>query len=99
MRHSRDHFLIHRHLFLDGTLHSNQANPELVLQELADGAHATVSKMIDIIDLPDIFAELEQISDNGIEIGRLQDPFFQRRREIELDIEFQAPDPREVVLA
>ena len=92
MRHGSYHFLVHRHLFLDRPLHPDQANAELVLQQLADCADAAIAKMIDVVHLPDIFAELEQVSDNGVEISRLQNALLERCGEIQFDIEFQAAD-------
>src|SRR5437867_9099409 len=47
VRHSRGHFLIHAHLFLDGTLHADQADAELVFEQLANRANAAVAEMID----------------------------------------------------
>src|SRR5712671_6728865 len=46
VRHSRGHFLVHAHLFLDGAFHANQTDAELILQQFANGANATVSEMV-----------------------------------------------------
>ena len=99
MRHSGDHFLVDRHLFLYGPLHSNQADAELVFQQLAHRTDTAVSEMVDVVDLPDILAKFEQVFDDSIEVRRLEDPLVKRRCQVQLDIEFQASDSREVILA
>src|SRR5579885_1324605 len=58
MRHSRGHFLVHRHLFLDGPLHAHQADAELVLQQFAHGAHAAVAQVIDVVHRAQALAQL-----------------------------------------
>ena len=72
MRHRRNHFLIHRHLFLNRALHANQTDAELIFKQLADGANTSISKVVDIIHLADTLAKLQQVCDNGVEIRRLQ---------------------------
>src|SRR5439155_980685 len=47
VRHRRRHFLVDRHLLLDGALHPDQPDAELVLEELAHGADAAVAPVID----------------------------------------------------
>ena len=68
VRHRRRHFLIHAHLFLDGALHADQADAELVLHQLADRADAAVAEMIDVIDQADVLAQLEQVADGRVEV-------------------------------
>ncbi len=52
MRHGRGHFLVNGHLFLDGALHANEPDAELIFQELADRTDAAIAQMIDVVDLP-----------------------------------------------
>ena len=99
VRHSRGHFLINGHLFLDGALHADQTDAELVLQELADRADAAIAKMIDVVHRADILAQLEQVPDGGHEIGGIEGACFERRFQTQLDIELQPADFAEVVLA
>src|SRR2546426_6735781 len=80
-------------------LHSNQADAELVFQQLAHRTDTAVSEMVDVVDLPDILAKFEQVFDDSIEVRRLEDPLVKRRCQVQLDIEFQASDSREVILA
>ena len=49
VRHGRRHFLVHRHLFLDGALHAHQADAELVFEQLAHRANAAVAQVIDVV--------------------------------------------------
>ena len=101
VRHGRRHLLVHAHLFLDGALHANQADAELVLQQLADRAHAAVAKVIDVVHRADVLAQLEQVTDGSVEVFRLQravleiGPVFLVEQ---LDVELQAAHAREVVL-
>ena len=42
-----------RHLFLDRAFHADQADAELVLEQLADGADAAVAEVIDVVHRAD----------------------------------------------
>ena len=68
VRHGRRHLLIHAHLFLDGALHTHEANAELVLHQLADSAHAAVAEVIDVVHYADVLAQLEKIADGSVEV-------------------------------
>src|SRR5689334_12625397 len=98
MRHGRNHFLINGHLFLDGALHADQSNPELVLQQLTDGTDASVAKMIDVVDLANVLAKFQQVRNDGVEIRRFENALLEWRCKVKLDVELQATDFREVVL-
>src|SRR5262249_47316053 len=93
------HFLVHAHLFLYGAFHADEADAELVLQQFADGANAAVAKMVDVVDHADVLAQLEQVLDGGNEVRRFKRAIVKRRIEAELDIELQAADAAEIVLA
>ena len=71
VRHGRRHFLVDRHLFLDGALHAHQADAELVFEQFADRAHAAVAEVIDIVHRADALAQLQQVLDGGA--GNLPD--------------------------
>ena len=102
MRHGRRHLLVHAHLFLDRPFHTHQTDAELVLKKFADGAHPAVAEVIDIVNLSNILAQLEQVTDGGVEIlglhgavlGAAGIVFF-----VQLDIELQPANAREIVLA
>ena len=104
--HRGDHFLVHRHLFLDGAFHADQSDPELVLQEFAHGSNTTIAEVIDVVHLANVLAKLQQITDNRVEVARLpifrfapQNALIERRRQIQLDVELHAPDLRKIVLS
>ena len=68
VRHGRRHFLVHRHLFLDGALHAHQADAELVFEQFAHRAHAAVAQVVDIVHRADALAQLQQVLDGGAEV-------------------------------
>ena len=98
VRHRRRHFLVDRHLLLDGALHPDQPDAELVLEELADGADAAVAQVIDVVDVGRVAAQLEQVADHLVEVLRVQDLLVERRVQPELGVQLEPADPREVVL-
>ena len=42
--------ILQRHSLLDRSLHPDQSNPELGLQQFSDTANSTIAKMVDIIN-------------------------------------------------
>ena len=102
VRHGRRHFLVHAHLFLDGAFHADEADAELVLHQLADGANATVAEVIDVIHGADVLAQLEQVTDGRVEVFRLERTVVELGGVlvlVQLDVELQTAHAREVVLA
>src|SRR5579885_3292694 len=99
VRHGGGHFLIHAHLFLDGALHADQADAELVFEQFADGANAAVSEVVDVVHHADVLAQLEEILDGGDEIRRIEGAIVERRIEPHLDVELEAANAAEIVLA
>ena len=102
VRHGRRHLLVDRHLFLDGAFHADQADAELVLHQLADGADAAVAEMIDVVDGADVLAQLEQVADGPVEVLGGEGALVEAGGVlvlVELDVELEAADAREVVLA
>ena len=100
--HRAGHVLVGRHPVAHRPLHADQADAELVLQQLADRAHAAVAEMVDVIGVPDLAPQLEQVSDGLVEVAGVQDPAVQRRGfllAVQLDVELHPTDAREVVLA
>src|SRR5579864_2100257 len=102
VRHGRRHFLVDRHLFLDGALHAHQTDAKLVLQQLAYRAHAAVPQVIDVVHHADAPAQLQQIADGGIEIVGRQRAVIQLggiRPVEQLDVELHPAYAREIVFA
>ena len=92
MWHGRGHFLVHAHLFFDGAFHAHQSDAELVFQQLADGAHAAVPEMIDVVHRADILAQFQQVTNRPIEIVRIERALIEIRRILvfeQLDVELQ----------
>ena len=102
VRHGRRHFLVHRHLFLDGALHADQADAELVFEQLAHRAHAAVAQVIDVVHRADAAAQLQQVLDGIDEVLLIERALVERRLVdlvVQLDVELHAAHAREVVLA
>ena len=55
--------VLDRHALLDDALHAREADAKLVLQQLADGPHAAVAQMVDIIRRADAVHEVQEIVD------------------------------------
>ena len=99
VRHGGGHFLVHRHLFLDGPLHAHQTDAELVFEQFAYGAHPAVAQVIDVVHASDVFGQLERVIDDRIEIFRGERALLQRRIQSKLDIELEPSHFREIVFA
>src|SRR2546430_3582465 len=63
VRHSRGHFLIHAHLFLDSAFHADQADAVLVFEQLAHRANAAVSQTVGVVHWSNHVPQLEQVLD------------------------------------
>src|SRR5207249_9690635 len=72
VRHGSRHLLVNAHLFLDGAFHADQADAELVLEQFANSAHATVAEVIDIVDAADVFAQFQEIANGAVKILRIE---------------------------
>src|SRR6185436_782124 len=99
VRHRGVDVLMDRHLLLDRALHAHEADAELVLEQLADRADAAVAEVIDVVDAADVLAQAEQVVDDDVEVLGRHRLLRDRRLEVELDVELEAADAREVVLA
>ena len=71
--HGRGHLLVDAHLLLDGALHADEADAELVLQQLAHAAHPAVAQMVDVVHLGRVAAQLQQERDHGVDVLGPQD--------------------------
>ena len=102
VRHGRRHFLVHRHLFLDGALHAHQADAELVFEQLAHRAHAAVAQVVDVVHRADALAQLEQVGDGVAEVFAVERALVQAGGVglvVQLDVELHAAHARKIVLA
>src|SRR5262249_14041689 len=89
--------ILQAHPLLDGPLHTHQADAELVLDQLTHGAYAPVAEVIDIVDLAIAVLELDQVTDYFEDVFPAQGTLFQGDIELELVVELEAADPRQVV--
>src|SRR5215210_3993467 len=97
VRHRRVDVLVDGHLLLDRPLHAHQADAELVLQELADRAHAAVAQVVDVVHAAGVLLQAQQVLVHAEEVVRREGLLIDRHLGVELDVELEAADPREVV--
>src|SRR5208283_2179438 len=89
--------ILQAHALFDRALHPDQPDAELVLDQLSDRAHAAVAKMVDVVNLAVAVLEVHQIADDFEDVLAAQRALLERHVNLELVIELQAPDLREVV--
>ena len=85
------------HPLLDASLHPHQAQPELVLQQLADRPDSAISQMINVVNLALAHLEIHQISNDLDDILSCQRPLFERKIQPKLFIQFKPADRREII--
>jgi len=66
--HDLGQLLENRHLLLDGALHAHEADAELVLEQLADGAHPAVAQVVDVVGRADAHGQLQLVVEDVDEI-------------------------------
>ena len=71
--------LLERHALLDRPLHAHQADPVLVLEQLADHAHAAVAEVVDVVDALVRVGAVLQVDQV---LHRLEDVLGAQRREL-----------------
>ncbi len=96
--HGGGHFLVDAHLLLDGALHADEADPELVLQQLAHAANAAVAQVVDVVHVCRARAELQHEGDDRGDVVLVEDLLGEGRRAPQLGVELEPAHPREVVL-
>ena len=97
VRHERLDLLRHAHALLDRALHADQTDAVLVLHQLADRAHAAVAEVIDVVDHAAAVAELDQVADRLEDVALGEDLRLDRLVDLELVVQLEAADLREVV--
>ena len=97
VRHGGGHLLVDRHLLLDGPLHPHQPDAELVLQQLADGPHAAVPQVIDVVHPGGVLAQAEEVLQHQDEIVHRHHALIQREAGPQLRVHLEAADARQVV--
>ena len=87
----RAHALAHR------ALHAQQADPELILHQLADRAHAAVAEMVDVVDLAAAVLDLDQLPHHADHVDRAQHAQRVLGLEAEARVHLDPADRRQVV--
>ncbi len=87
----RAHPLLHR------ALHAQQADAILVLEQLADRAHAAVAEIVDVVDLALAVLEVDQLLDHREDVLLAQRRHRVLGVEVEAHVELDAADGRKVV--
>ena len=67
-----------------------------------DRAHAAVAEVIDVVDFADVAAQLQQVTNGGVEVVGGEGALIESRGvfgAMDLDVELHPADAREVVLA
>src|SRR5690606_31061351 len=95
--------LLDRHLFLDRAFHAFEPDAELIFEQFADGTHAAVAEVVDVI-LIIIFAVAfhpQKVIYDLHEIRRLQKRVVRTviRRSSHFDVELQTADTRKIETA
>ncbi len=60
--------ILKRHALADNALHSGEADSELILKQLADGTHAAVAEVVDIVGLARAVSKVAEVIDRGVNI-------------------------------
>ena len=77
LRHQRLDVL-QAHALLDRALHADEADAVLVLDQLADRAHAAVAEVVDVVDLAVAVLELDQVADDLEDVLAAQRALLER---------------------
>src|SRR5262249_45401608 len=96
LRHQRFDVL-QAHALLDGALHADEADAVLVLDELADRAHAPVAEVVDVVDLAVAVLQLDQVADDLEDVLAPERSLVERDADLELVVQLEATDTGEVV--
>src|SRR5450759_2269395 len=104
--------VLRRHALAHDALHPRQARPDLVLDELADGADAAVAEVVDVVGLDsdlerlavtvaldrrDLGVQRREVLDRGDDVGDAEHGVGQHRVDAELLVQLVAADLREVI--
>ncbi len=81
----------------DGALHAHEANAKLALEQFADGAHAPVAEVVDVVHRPLAVTQLDDVAHRGDDVLERQGSLIQRKVQSQLRVQLQAPDVGQVV--
>ena len=90
-------WLLDAHAFFDDALHTQQADTELGLDQLANAAHAAVAEVVDVIFASDAVVEFDEAAHNIDKVVKREGALALWDRQVELTVQFVASDAAEVV--
>ena len=91
--------LVDRHALLDRALHADQADAELVLEQLAHGAHAAVAQVVDVVEPAEPRFSLMRYRTTARMSSWSMTRLLEGLVQLELDVDLEAADLGQVVLA
>ena len=86
-----------RHALLDGALHAQQADAELVFHQLAHRTHAAIAEIVDVVDFAAAVAQFRQRLEDGEDVFLAQHPHRVGRVQAHAHVHLHAADRRKVV--
>ncbi len=87
------------HALFGDLLHAQEAVAQLALQQLADGTHALVLQVVDLVHLALAAIQLQQVLDHGNEVFLGHRAHVQREVKPQLLVQLVAPHARQVIAA
>ena len=90
-------WLLDTHALLYDTLHTQEADTELRLDQLSNAAHAAVAKMIDVVFAAVPVVQGDQATNDIDQVVLGQDALTLRSGEIKLSIELIATDATKII--
>ena len=89
------------HAFFDDAFHAAQANAQFVLDQLADGLHAAIAKVVDIIRQTRAVINFDHAADQADNVVLGDGAVFDRNEvfQVELLVQFVATNFLEIVVA
>ena len=86
-----------RHALLDGALHAQQADAELVFHQLAHRTHAAIAEIVDVVDFAAPVAQFRQRLEDGENVFLAQHAHRVGRVQAHAHVHLHAADRRQVV--
>ncbi len=89
--------ILKAHALFDRAFHPNEADTELILDQLSNCAHAAIAKMVDIVNLAVAVLELHQVADDLEDVLAAERALLERYVNLELVIQLETSDLGEIV--
>ena len=86
-----------RHALLDGALHAQQADAELVFHQLAHRTHAAIAEIVDVVDFAAAVAQFRQRLEDGENVFLAQHAHRVGRVQAHAHVHLDAADRRQVI--